>query len=246
MDSIPDIIPRFDVELVTRSPVPIGLPYAEYRQYLRYDFFHSCAYCTMAESEASGIRFTIDHYEPRSKFPKLENEYSNLMYSCDECNIRKGDRAPTKGMRDSGIRFFRPDVDAYAESFQRAGLLLSGLTAIAEYTIDAVDLNRLNLRRLREIRMRLADCEQLISLGIRGLRTVRIDRMPREVRKTVQDALAKFEESATAIAAAIEEVLRRHARSPYLDEDPDREAARRDRLKKLRGTEARFAKAIRE
>lgn len=60
-------------QLVVRSAVPVGRPYNEYKRYLRRDFFYSCAYCTIAETEAQAIRFTIDHYEPRNAQPQLEN-----------------------------------------------------------------------------------------------------------------------------------------------------------------------------
>jgi HNH endonuclease len=81
--------------LVVRSVVEPVEHYDEYRQVLRFDFFYSCAYCTMTESEARGIRFTIDHYEPQSARRDLVNEYSNLLYACDTCNIRKGNRCPS-------------------------------------------------------------------------------------------------------------------------------------------------------
>lgn len=101
-----------ETDLVTRSEVPACLPYSEYRPYLRYDFICSCAYCTMTESEAQAIRFTIDHYHPQNARPDLIDEYSNLMYACDECNTRKGDRYPPTSAQTNGIRFFRPDQDS--------------------------------------------------------------------------------------------------------------------------------------
>ena len=55
------------------------------------------------------IRFTIDHYEPRSARPELENDYNNLMYCCDTCNSLKGDRCPPQSARHDGFRFYRPD-----------------------------------------------------------------------------------------------------------------------------------------
>jgi hypothetical protein len=103
-----------DGALVTRSTVPPGLKYSEYRQTLRHDFIYSCAYCTMSEAEAQAIRFVIDHYEPRNARPDLIDDYENLMYSCDECNDRKGTGAlPLKreprgigsfGQTETGIR----------------------------------------------------------------------------------------------------------------------------------------------
>src|SRR5262245_30562116 len=92
---------------VVRTTVPVGLEYGDYRQYLRTDFLFSCAYCTVTEFEASGIRFTIDHYEPKSIRPDLQHDYENLMYACDVCNQRKGYRSPSELERTKDFRFFR-------------------------------------------------------------------------------------------------------------------------------------------
>ena len=156
--------------LVIRSVVATGLPYAEYRQILRQDFFHSCAYCTMSEAEATAIRFTIDHYEPRHARPDLVNEYGNLMYACDECNKRKGDRSPPLAARANGFRFFRPDADTHTDHFQLNGMRLEGRTPIGEFSIAAIDLNRLSLRKLRDIRQRLTRCDELVAEGVLALR----------------------------------------------------------------------------
>src|SRR5438067_4689566 len=103
--------------LVERSEVEPDLPYREYREQLREDFTYSCAYCTTSEFEAQGIRMVIDHYEPRKLRSDLENSYENLMYSCDDCNVLKGDRSPPQSARDDGYRFFRPDQDYRHETF---------------------------------------------------------------------------------------------------------------------------------
>ena len=103
--------------LVTRSSVPDALPYNDYKPYLKIDFLYSCAYCTIAESEATTIRFTIDHYEPRRARPDLENRYDNLMYCCDTCNIYKNDITPPANARAAGVRYFRPDTDHRSDHF---------------------------------------------------------------------------------------------------------------------------------
>ena len=82
------------------------------------------------------IRFTIDHYEPRWASPELLNEYQNLMYSCDECNMRKGDLVPPPAARSKGVRFFRPDQDAHADHFELNGIRLDSKTGIGEFTVD--------------------------------------------------------------------------------------------------------------
>jgi hypothetical protein len=115
----------------------------------------------MSEAEAQAIRFTIDHYEPRNARPDLIDEYENLMYSCDECNLRKGDRSPPPQARADGYRFFRPDRDLHEDHFRESARRLQGKSNVGHYSVEALDLNRLSLRRLREIRERLTECHTL-------------------------------------------------------------------------------------
>jgi hypothetical protein len=200
--------------LVTRSTVPAGLTYSEYREYLRYDFFYSCAYCTMSEAEAQAIRFTIDHYEPRNARPDLLDEYENLMYSCGECNLRKGDRSPPPQARADGYRFFRPDSDLHEDHFQESGRRLQGKSHVGQYSIEALDLNRLSLRRLREIRERLTECHGLVVEGVLGLRKFPIDRLPPNVRGRALSAINRAGAAGTKIVDGIDSLLRDYARSP--------------------------------
>jgi HNH endonuclease len=102
------------------------------------------------EAEAAAVRFTIDHYEPTSARPDLENEYNNLMYACDPCNTRKGDRYPPLAARAEGVRFFRPDEDVHSDHFELTGVRLKGKSKTGEYTVVALDLNRYMLNKLRE------------------------------------------------------------------------------------------------
>ena len=141
---------------LTRSVVPpTGLRYGEYRQHLRRDFYYSCAYCTMAETESHGMGFEIDHYEPRTAAPHLEDDYGNLLYACETCNNMKGDRCPPPKARADGHPFFRPDQDIYDEHFQTRNSLVESETNVGKFSIDFLELNRLSLRTLREIRARL-------------------------------------------------------------------------------------------
>jgi hypothetical protein len=228
------------IDLVTRSIVPKGKKYPAYRSYLRHDFFHSCAYCTMSEYEAHGIRFTIDHYEPRNARPDLEHEYENLMYSCDECNIRKGDRWPPPEARKDDHRFFRPDQDVRREHFDKGGVRLNPRTNVGVYSIHALDLNRLSLRRLREIRDRLSACTRLAEEGIMGLRRLPIDRMPPDIKGKVLSAINRAVSAEAVITGEIDSVLRQHARSPLLDPDPDADAHATERIARLRQMEALY------
>src|SRR3990167_10245110 len=81
------------------SPKPVD-DYGEYRELLREDFEYSCAYCNISETELQNLRlFHIDHYKPKGNkhfpsFAALRNDYTNLLYSCYDCNGHKGEYWP--------------------------------------------------------------------------------------------------------------------------------------------------------
>ncbi len=224
--------------LVIRSQVPARSSYTEYKQELRYDFFYSCAYCCIAETEAGGLRFTIDHYEPQKARTDLVNIYDNLMWSCDVCNQRKGDRYPPAQARQKGFRFFRPDVDIHLEHFSLEGNILKHKTNIAYYTIESLDLNRESLQRVRDIRRRIFSCEEAVSGGVLALSRFPIDRLPTNIRGPAYRAIKQLVDSYEAMAEAVETALKNHARSPILDEDdsaPERAKQRKEKLAALEG-----------
>lgn len=224
--------------LVVRSEVKSGLPYVEYKQHLRADFFHACAYCTMTEAEAQAIRFTIDHYEPKSLHPELVNEYSNLMYCCDTCNRLKGDRCPPNEARAEGNRFFRPDHDIRAAHFERRGRTIKNKSKIGEFTIEALDLNRESLCRLRSIRERLVDCDRYVVDGLMALRGFKLDRLPAEIRHKADQKIKEALLVADEIQSAIDSVLREYAGSPLVDPDPNEAQRAKSRAEKLKELEA--------
>jgi len=219
--------------LVTRSNVPQKKDYKEYRKYLRYDFFYSCAYCKMMESEAAGIRFTIDHYEPRTVRPDLLNSYENLMYACDICNSRKGDRSPSQNERDNNLRFYRADQDFYDVHFKLNGINIEYKTNVGKFTVLRLDLNRPALRKLRELRERLSKSASMVFEGVFGLRSLKIDEIPKEIRGKVQSAIRDVCAIEEKVASDIDSLLRSNARSFLLDgdESPEEQNRQRERLR---------------
>jgi hypothetical protein len=229
-----EIASREEKDLVVRSEVVPGLPYAKYRNSLRYDFFHACAYCTMAEAEATAIRFTIDHYEPQNSRPDLVDTYQNLMWACDECNARKSDRSPPAKARSDGYRFFRPDLDYFLDHYERDDLTLNSKTIIGWYTIHALDLNRSALKRLRDLRRRLSDCEEHITAGVLALRSFGIDRLPNHLRGPAARGIRSILDAHDSIVGAIETLLRENSKSVLIDDDDDAAARAKDRAAKLK------------
>jgi hypothetical protein len=236
------VVPRSAREtgLVVRSTPPAGLEYPAYKQHLRVDFFHSCAYCTISEAEARAIRFTIDHYESREARKDLVNEYGNLMYACDICNTRKGDRYPPLEARKDGYRFFRPDQDIRSDHFERSDIFIREKTTVGWYTIQTLDLNRLSLKRIRELRARLSECDQYVVDGITALRSFPADTLPLDVRAKALKKIKEAMDVADDLGAAIDSVLRDFAKSPLVDPDGDAEERAKERAKQMRELEAMY------
>lgn len=64
--------------------------YQSFKPYLREDFNKRCGYCDDLDIACGGQRgFHIDHFKPKARFASLEQEYSNLVYSCPYCNGKK-------------------------------------------------------------------------------------------------------------------------------------------------------------
>lgn len=218
---------------VERSEVPPGLPYREYRAYLREDFVFSCAYCTMTEFEAQGVRMTIDHYVPKNADPALVNEYSNLMYCCDQCNRLKGDRWPPPAAREDGHRFFRPDHDYRDEHFyiedNSHALELTGKSNTGEFTVIFLDLNRQVLQRLRSIRQRLRDCRENVVHGLLALKTFPIDQLPTSMKGRAAQRIAEWQDMDESYVLDIDDVLRGIASSGIEVHDPENERRAEER-----------------
>jgi hypothetical protein len=224
--------------VVRSSTVPTLNDYRKYKPYLQRDFLHLCAYCTMSEAEAQAIRFTIDHYEPQRSRSDLANEYSNLMYCCDECNSRKGDRSPPEEAREQLIRFFRPDTDYFDDHFKLNGIKREPMSPAGDYTIYALDLNRAMLRKLRELRKRQSLAQQAVAAGVMALRNVPLDQLPVNMRGRAAVAMARADKAASDLAHEIDDLLREHARSPLIDLPPEPEPERRARAQRLRDLQA--------
>ncbi|GJK50778.1 hypothetical protein TUM17560_31550 [Serratia marcescens] len=97
--------------------------YNSYKEALSKDFFCCCGYCGAHHVYyGSGKCFHIDHFAPKSKFKHLENEYSNLVYSCPTCNIAKSNDWCGNNENESisnGIGYIEPCDTQYSEAFYR-------------------------------------------------------------------------------------------------------------------------------
>jgi uncharacterized protein (TIGR02646 family) len=165
--------------IVRRSSVPPQLRYQQYKPFLRDDFSYRCAYCNIHENEFGGLRhYHVDHFRPKSRFPKLETEYQNLLYACGICNGHKGNDWPSDDPVRDGKGYLDPCVDDYADHFGRDGnTLIDKDSAVAAYMIVRLHLNRPQLltmrltrreieQRHRQALIHIRMCVQLIDLHL--------------------------------------------------------------------------------
>lgn len=115
------------------------------KKYLAKDFGHRCAYCDDLDSYGGGYRaYHVDHFAPKSKFPKLQYVYDNLLYACPWCNGAKGDAWPSDDpkknvMGDEG--FIDPCTEDYDKHLERLtdGSIV-GTTALGKYMCERLHL----------------------------------------------------------------------------------------------------------
>ncbi len=222
--------------LVVRSKVQPETDYQRYREPLRFDFYYSCAYCTMSEAEAAGIGFEIDHYTPQSAAGAVV-DYSNLMYSCRICNRRKTSMVIPPAAQADGYKIFRADEEIFDDHFELQYSKLKEKTKIGKITIAAADLNRDALKKLRGIRERLYASHDLVTKGLRALAGVRIDQLPSRYRPGAKRAIADATEVGVDLTHTIDSILRDKLKSPLIDPDAEtasRLEARRGELADLR------------
>ena len=223
--------------VLSRSNVQTGLRYLEYRAVLRYDFYYSCAYCTIAEAEAHGIRFAIDHYEPRNARNDLVDDYLNLMYACDPCNELKGDLCPPPSARVVGDRFFRPDQDIRDEHFDLRDWRLEPRTSVGKFTIEVLYLNRKSLRQIRQMRTRLTECARYVQEGIASLSRFPLDRLPSNIKARAQQLIKDAIHRDAELVDSVDSLLRAFAKSAVLggEETPEEIEEKEKRIQELKG-----------
>lgn len=135
--------------------------FSDYRQYrdlyLRPDFEYRCAYCLTREFYfLQGDGGEIDHYRPlraaSHDFSSLRNVYSNLYWTCGQCNLEKGNRWPSDAERTEGFRFLDPCFDDHDDHWDtHTDGTVTAKTNVGRYTIRFIRLDRQRLNNLRRV-----------------------------------------------------------------------------------------------
>jgi len=144
---------------IRRQTPPEYADHYQYRPFLRIDFLERCAYCERSEAYLRGTDFfTVDHFQPKSKFPKLASHYPNLYYACGKCNQYKAGTWPTPSLLSKGFRFSDPcEEDMYEEHLRELqNGSLEALDNCGRYTCDHIRLNSPDLVLWRQWRIEVS------------------------------------------------------------------------------------------
>jgi uncharacterized protein (TIGR02646 family) len=138
--------------------------YKACREYLQADFNGRCGYCDIHD-EVLMIPFHIDHFAPLKHFKELENEYSNLVYSCPSCNRSKWHHWPMDNANPShdGHRgFVDPCDDEYDSHLDRmASGAIVPKTSLGTYMRTRLKLQLLKHRYLWLLDKAIEQCEKI-------------------------------------------------------------------------------------
>ena len=216
------------MNLVERSQVASRASYGDYLPELRWDFWYSCAYCTLSECEAKAISFEIDHFVP--KFQGGSDAYDNLMYSCKVCNGHKSKHFPSIELQEDGYRYIRTDEDDPEEHLELTDLSLKPLTKAGEYTIEMLSLNRAFLREIRTLRREYGLALKVIRDGLRHIEESQIDQLDPKTRAWLMKNKASIER----LTGEVIQHFREHFQAPVRAAPKEDLAKERRRyLKKL-------------
>lgn len=218
--------------LVRRRQVPErGDDYQAHREDLRLDFWYSCAYCSIAETEARGIGFQIDHHVPL--VAGGSHAYKNLMYTCQTCNRRKDGLWPTDAQRADDHRYLRPDQDDFTEHLRPKEPLTSGevepVTKPGVHSVKVLGLNRSTLRKLRRARVDILGSREALVVGTRALLGRGLDDLPKAIRGLALRLKEQAAGLADAYASEVEALLASVNHSELLDPDPEKAKQLRER-----------------
>lgn len=218
-----------DGPCVVRSAVDPRSSYQDYREELRWDFYFSCGYCTLAETEARAVGFEIDHYRPQRTHPDLESAYENLIWSCRPCNRQKGGFSPNADDSAVGRVVLRPDEHDFRDHLEIVDDELEGRTVPGRWTIELLGLNRNALVRLRRLRARYGLMKDVILNGLRELGRARIDFLPPGERRYLLRLRDDLEDAEKSLRDSWSRATREYLKSPFLEPSDDAHTRRRRR-----------------
>lgn len=152
--------------------------YKDIKNQLMDKFHGNCAYC--GKKLHSNIDANIEHFRPKSIYPELEFEPSNLLLSCRECNAIKSNKFP---IDESGSSILiNPNEDDLSKHIKQSkNGILEGISDRGKAMIEMLKLNRESLIEQRMLKM--------INMDVSKEGVI----PPDEVKSVFEDSLRKVE-----------------------------------------------------
>jgi hypothetical protein len=132
--------------------------------------------------------FSVDHYRPRSRFPELECEYSNLFYACSACNRRKGAFWPDERQWAQGLFIPNPCDFTMSDHLRFEGTRVEALSSAGQLAEEILLLNEERDILYREFLLRTIErCLGELEIALQQLS--KLDEFLLNVEATDRDAL---------------------------------------------------------
>ena len=133
-----------------KSKQPDSGVYSDWKEQIAEECFNQCVYCSIHETQFGGIdHYHIEHFRPKSieKFKHLENDISNLFYSCPICNRFKSNDWPNEPGDLNTICYPSPAEYDYSELFEisKSTYKVSGKYTSTKYMTERLFFNRAQL-----------------------------------------------------------------------------------------------------
>ena len=132
----------------TRTHTPAySNDYRKYKPTLRLEYERQCIYCRFPDCIKGYDAFGVEHYRPKSLYPELETDYSNLFYCCNTCNRYKGNKWPDPA---TGIFVPNPDEHVMFDHLRFNKETVVHVSDAGEYACELLQLNDPALVRIRK------------------------------------------------------------------------------------------------
>ena len=140
--------------------------YSDWKEQVAAECCHQCIYCAIHEGQFGGIdHYHIEHYRPKSidRFAYLENDITNLYYSCPICNRFKSNDWPNDPVDLDTISYPDPSINDYNNLFNVDIIShkVEGKYISTAYMTERLYLNRPQLLSERKESMLKLRCDEL-------------------------------------------------------------------------------------
>jgi hypothetical protein len=160
------------------------------------------------------------------------------MWSCQKCNRYKSDYSPDADDLKNGHIILRPDKCDPRDHIEPDGVMVKSKTRTGEFNIQWLDLNRKQLKRLREYRERFWNASNYVAFGIHELLSLKLDRVLPRNRLLFQRIRQHVMDRNKQVSGSIDMLIKEFAHSKLLNGDPEKMERLKRRKKYLNDQKA--------